>query len=46
LFLIDSSGTIRNDFGYGFDTRNIFEGDGLSVEIDRLLAGGPGKTKK
>jgi peroxiredoxin len=43
LFLIDGQGTIRNDFGYEFNTRNIFEGDGLDLEIDRLLAG---KAKK
>ena len=47
LFLIDGQGMIRNDFGYEFDTRNIFEGDGLSIEIDRLLAGpSPAKSKK
>jgi peroxiredoxin len=47
LFLIDGEGMIRNDFGYEFDTRNIFEGDGLNLEIDRLLAGPtPAKAKK
>jgi peroxiredoxin len=47
LFLIDRQGMIRNDFGYDFDTRNIFEGDGLDIEIDRLLAAPtPAKTKK
>jgi len=47
LFLIDGQGMIRNDFGYEFDTRNIFEGDGLYLEIDRLLAGPPSaKAKK
>ena len=45
LFLIDGQGMIRNDFGYEFNTRNIFEGDGLDLEIDRLLAG-PAKSKK
>jgi peroxiredoxin len=45
LFLIDGQGMIRNDFGYEFDTRNIFDGDGLYIEIDRLLAG-PAKSKK
>jgi len=45
LFLIDGQGMIRNDFGYEFDTRNIFEGDGLDLEIDRLLAG-PAKSNK
>jgi len=38
LFLIDGQGMIRNDFVYGFDTKNIFEGDGLNAEIDHLLA--------
>jgi len=37
LFLIDGQGMIRNDFTYGFDTKTIFEGDGLNIEIDRLL---------
>jgi peroxiredoxin len=46
LFLIDGEGMIRNDFGYEFDTRNIFEGDGLNIEIDRLLAGPTAKGKK
>jgi peroxiredoxin len=45
LFVIDGQGMIRNDFGYEFDTRNIFEGDGLYMEIDGLLAG-PTKSKK
>ena len=45
LFLIDGQGMIRNDFAYGFDTRNIFEGDGIDLEIDRLLAG-HAKSKK
>jgi peroxiredoxin len=38
VFIIDGHGMIRNDFGYELDTKNIFEGDGLSAEIDRLLA--------
>jgi peroxiredoxin len=45
LFVIDGQGVIRNDYAYGFDTKNIFEGDGLDLEIDRLLAGPP-KSKK
>lgn len=46
LFLIDGQGMIRNDFVYGFDTRNIFEGDGLNIEIERLLAGpAPARSK-
>ena len=47
VFLIDGHGTIRNDFGYEFDTRNMFEGDGLEVEVDRLLGSpAPAKSKK
>jgi|HubBroStandDraft_6_1064221.scaffolds.fasta_scaffold725022_2 peroxiredoxin len=38
VFLIDGQGMIRNDFGYEFDTKNVFESDGLNAEIDRLLA--------
>ena len=38
VFIIDGQGMIRNDFGYDFDTHNIFEGDGLSAVIDDLLA--------
>lgn len=46
LFVIDGQGMIRNDFVYGFDTLNIFEGDGLEIEIDKLLAESASKTKK
>lgn len=46
LFLIDGEGMIRNDFAYGFDTKNIFEGTGLDAEIDRLLGGPPAATRK
>ena len=46
LFLIDGQGTIRNDFLYGFDTKNVFEGDGLNAEIDRMLAGSAAAKSK
>jgi peroxiredoxin len=48
VFLIDASGTIKNDWGYGLLTRDIFEGNGLMSEIDSLLPGraSPPKTKK
>jgi peroxiredoxin len=47
VFLIDGHGMIRNDYGYEFDTKNIFESDGLNGEIDRLLAeSGPAVKKK
>jgi peroxiredoxin len=38
VFIIDGHGMISNDFGYDLDSKNIFEGDGLNAEIDRLLA--------
>lgn len=37
LFLIDKQGTIRNDWGYGEQTRPIFEGPGLYPEVEKLL---------
>jgi peroxiredoxin len=48
VFLIDGGGTIRNDWGYGLLTRDIFEGNGLMPEIDSLLPAkaAPQKTKK
>ena len=39
VFLIDASGTIKNDWGYSLITRDIFEGNGLMSEIDSLLSG-------
>ncbi len=38
VFLVDAQGIIRNDFPYNLLTKDIFEGDGLFREIDRLLA--------
>jgi peroxiredoxin len=49
VFLIAANGMIENDWGYSLITRDIFEGDGLMSEIDRLLASGAAtrpKTKK
>ena len=37
IFLIDRQGMIRNQFIYGPNTLEIFEGDGLAAEVDRLL---------
>jgi peroxiredoxin len=37
VFLIDGNGIIRNDWSYSPFTRDIFEGSGLTREIDRLL---------
>jgi peroxiredoxin len=38
-FIVDPNGTIVNDWVYGADTKDIFEGDGLGKEIDKLVAG-------
>jgi len=38
LFLIDANGMIYKSFEYSVMTRDIFEGNGLTVEIDRMLA--------
>jgi len=37
VFLIDQQGMIRNQFSYGPGTLEIFEGNGLAAEVDRLL---------
>ena len=39
LYVIDSGGTIRNDWVYGPETKDVFEGRGLYTAIDKLLAG-------
>lgn len=41
VFLIDGEGMIRNDFAFGNDTLEIFQGKGLFAEIDKLLAAKP-----
>jgi len=38
LFLIDARGMIHNSFEYSLLTRDIFEGNGLLTEIDKMLA--------
>jgi peroxiredoxin len=38
-FLVDPSGMIVNDWAYGAGHDDIFEGDALSKELDRLLGG-------
>jgi peroxiredoxin len=37
VFLIDGEGMIRNDFAFGNDTLEVFQGKGLFAEIDKLL---------
>lgn len=46
VYLIDANGIIKNDFGYGPMTKEIFEGKALFAEIDKLLAGGAAPAKK
>jgi peroxiredoxin len=41
VYLIDANGMIRNSWVDGVLTKDIFEGNGLSREIDKLLAGAP-----
>ena len=41
--MIDGRGTIRFDYPYDVTTRDVFEGNGLSAAIDRLLAEQGGK---
>jgi peroxiredoxin len=38
IFLIDTRGIIQKQFEYGPMTRDVFEGNGLVNEIDRMLA--------
>ena len=37
VFLIDANGMIHNSFGYGPMTRDIFEGNGLLNELDKMM---------
>jgi peroxiredoxin len=44
LYMIDGGGIIRRDFVYGPLERDVFEGDQLAAEVNRLLpAGAPEK---
>jgi len=40
IYVIDGDGMIRGDFTYGVTTRDIFEGNGIFKEIDKILAPG------
>ena len=46
VILIDANGMIFNSFGYGPLTRDIFEGNGLVRELDKMLAEPPGAASK
>jgi len=41
VYLIDANGMILNSWQYGVLTKDVFEGNGLSREIDKVLAGAP-----
>lgn len=43
LYMIDSGGTIRNDYEYSAITRDIFEGVALAPAISRMLNGAGSK---
>lgn len=45
IFLIDQQGMIRSQFSYGPNTLEIFEGNGLAAELDRLLPPAPAPKK-
>ena len=45
LFIIDGDGMIRNDYGYGAATKEIFEGRGLFVELEKMLAANPARKR-
>ena len=45
VYLIDANGMIRNSWQNGVLTKDIFEGNGLSREIDKLLAPAPAVKK-
>ncbi len=46
VFFIDADGVIRNDIVYGPATKDVFEGNALFPEIDRLLAAPKAPAKK
>ena len=44
VYLIDGNGMIRNSWQYGVLTKDIFEGQGLAREIDKVISGAPAAT--
>jgi len=45
IFIIDASGWIVDDYGYGPETKDIFEGKGIFSVLDKLLAAKPAGKK-
>ncbi len=46
VYIIDAKGVVQRHYEYGPMSRDIFEGDALLKELDRMLAGAGGATKK
>jgi peroxiredoxin len=46
VYLIDANGMIRGTWANGPLTKDIFEGNALSKEVDKLLAGAPAAPAK
>jgi hypothetical protein len=46
VYLIDGAGMIRGNWANGPLTKDIFEGNGLAKEIDRVLGVAPGAPAK
>ncbi len=46
VFFIDGDGIVRNDIVYGPATKDVFEGNALFPEIDRLLAASKAPVRK
>jgi hypothetical protein len=45
VYVIDANGMIQRHYEYSALTRDIFEGNGLVSELDRLLAGAASPKK-
>lgn len=46
LYIVNPEGFIAREYVYGPETQEIFQGNGLAAELDRLLAGGAAKSGK
>jgi len=46
VFLIDAAGMIRGNWANGPMTKDFFEGNGITREVDKLMGGAPAAAKK
>lgn len=46
IYLIDRDGIIRADYEFGPETTEIFQGNGLQKELDKLLAAKPAPQRR